>query len=399
MDKQKGKQMAIKFHSEDIKNKYERKAHKVIFFSMFLLLIPVAYIIVQFINGIISPFNIIPLAIIVMILVNAVRTTLKTKTDDKGLFYEENYGLSEEEKEKHKQEEEKKLEGESYSYIVSLSKKAKVIRWLATALLIVAGIVMFCIGPNIYSTKDYTSVNATVISQEGEYHTDTTYYENGGSSSTSYSRCVVEIKYSYNGEVKTDTIYINGIEYIYSEDFEILVDNNGKYVRTAVESTKFYIFAGLLIFAGILLGLSAYLKVSSIIFLGTAFLLVGGAILVFVCMPVAIKEVLFVHFGSIPFMFFIIAIYWFSCFLIPPMLLPKDLSSVAVMVNTVKVSSKGGNVYKEKRGNQFVISRKGQVDNNYQTNLNYKATKCDYCGGEVSAEENFCKHCGAKIKK
>ena len=81
------------------------------------------------------------------------------------------------------------------------------------------------------------------------------------------------------------------------------------------------------------------------------------------------------------------------------MLLPKDLSSVAVMVNTVKVSSKGGNVYKEKRGNQFVISRKGQVDNNYQTNLNYKATKCDYCGGEVSAEENFCKHCGAKIKK
>ena len=34
----------------DLKNKYERKAHKVVFFSMFLLLIPVAYIILQLLN-------------------------------------------------------------------------------------------------------------------------------------------------------------------------------------------------------------------------------------------------------------------------------------------------------------------------------------------------------------
>ena len=265
--------MAIRFHSEDLKNKYERKAHKVVFFSMFLLLIPVAYIIFQFIKGIFSPFNIIPLAVLIFIFINAVRTTAKTKTNDQGLFYEENYGLSQEEKERHMQQESKKLEGESYSCISPLSRTANFIRWIATILLVAAGIVMFCLGPNIYSQSDYFSTNAKVISQYGEEHTDVTYYDNGGYSSSTYSRCVVEISYEFEGNKKTETIYINGTQYIYADEFEILVDSNGKYVRTAVESTRFYIFAGILVFTGILLGLSAYFSVSSIIFIAVAFCL------------------------------------------------------------------------------------------------------------------------------
>lgn len=373
--------MAIRFHSEDLKNKYERKAHKVVFFSMFLLLIPVAYIILQFIKGIISPFNIIPLAVIIMILVNAVRTTAKTKTEDKGLFYEENYGLSEEEKQMHSQQELKNLEGESYSCVSPLSKKATVIRWIATLLLIGAGIVMFCIGPNIYSQSNLTSATATVISQYGEEHTETTYYDDGGYSSSTYSRCVAKISYNFNGTNRVETIYLNGVNYVYSDTFEILLDDSGKFVRTAVESTKFYIFAGLLIFTGILLGLSAYFSVSSIIFIAVAFLLIGGAILIFVCMPVSISEVLFVHFGSIPMMFFAIAIYWFACFLITPMLLPRDVSSVADVIEE-KRNRVSKTDLRERRGNQVVIGRAGdeEVEKYHQT-IHHQNTDDDFYDG------------------
>lgn len=348
--------MAIRFHSEDLKNKYERKAHKVIFFSMFLLLISVAYIIFQFIKGVFSAFNIISLGILIFIFVNAVITTAKTKTNDQGLFYEENYGLNKEEKEKYTQQEAKNLEGKSYSHIIPLSKKASIIRWVATILLIVAGIVMFCIGPNIYKTSNCTSVTATVISQYGEDHTETTEYENGGYSSFTYSRCVVEVSYDFNGTNIIDTIYINGTKYIHSNSFEILLDDSGNFVRTTIESTKFYIFAGILVFAGILLGLSAYFSVSSIIFLALVFLLISSAVLLFVCMPVSISEVVFVEFGSIPVMFFVIALYWFNCFIITPMFLPRDLSTVAEVTDNSRKN------LIEKRGNQIVIGRAGDKD-------------------------------------
>ena len=88
----------FRFHSEELREKYDNKALKVMLGCFLFAVIPVALAIFQISKGIFSMFAIVPIIILGIIVVNMFKSRKKSRTEEKGLFYDQNIQLTEKEK-------------------------------------------------------------------------------------------------------------------------------------------------------------------------------------------------------------------------------------------------------------------------------------------------------------
>lgn len=325
----------FRFHSEELREKYDNRALKVMLGCFLFAVIPVALAIFQISKGIFSMFAIVPIIILGIIVVNMFKSRKKSRIEEKGLFYDQNIQLTEEEK---SSIDNSKKESAFYECIRPLSVKEKILRWFLGLVLIAVGCGMFYSYFNFVNThKDYTVVTATVIKQE-----DKTTYESDGDSTTEHRACELTFKYSFNNTQKKVTFLFNGFSEVFSDEFDIYVNKNGDFVATQASIQRLNPIGIVLIIAGVCFLLSIYFSTSNLIFFPFILFTLGGVLFFVFGTGVSFVEILFFDMSVVFSFFACLGLYMYASFFILPFTLPKDLSEVGefVKVDPYKVHGK-----------------------------------------------------------
>lgn len=325
----------FRFHSEELREKYDNKALKVMLGCFLFAVIPVALAIFQISKGIFSMFAIVPIAILVIVLINILKSKKKSKVEEKGLYYEENINLPQDEKEVI---DDSKKESTYYECIRPLSVKEKILRWFLGIILIAVGCGMFYSYFNFVSThKDYSVVTATVVKQ-----IDETTYEYDGDSTTEHRACRLTFKYTFNNVKKEVTYLFSGISEVFTDEFDIYVNKNGDFVSTQASKQSLNPIGIVLIIAGVCFLLSIYFSTSNLIFFPFIIFTAGGVLLFAFGSEISFVESLFFDMSVFFSFFACLGLYMYASFFILPFTLPKDLSEVGefVKVNPYKVHGK-----------------------------------------------------------
>ena len=330
----------FRFHSEELREKYDNKALKVMLGCFLFAVIPVALAIFQITKGIFSLFAIVPIIILGMVVVNMFRAKKKSRIEEKGLFYDENIQQTEEEK---SAIDNSKKESTYYECIRPLSGKEKLVRWLLGIVLIAVGCVMFYSYFNFIGMhKDYTVVTATVIKQ-----VDKTTYEyetnsDGETEVTEHRLCELTFSYTFKDVKKTVTKHFNGISEVFTDNFDIFVNKNGDFVATQAEKQSLNPIGIVLIISGVCFLLSIYFSTSNLIFFPFIIFTAGGVLFFAFGSGISFVELLFSDMSVFFSFFACLGLYMYASFVLLPFTLPKDLNEVGefVTVDPYKVHGK-----------------------------------------------------------
>jgi len=313
--------MQMKFKNIDDKYRYDRKAQKIMFFtSAIMIIIPFFLFVLQAVRGIISAWNLIPTILAIGIGVNAFRMSFGKKKKDQGLYYSENV---ESEEDRLAREDEEKFAGALLDVFTPLSVKSKVLRFLASVLIVGVGCVMFAFAP---VKTNLISVNATVVSQ-----VDKTTYEyskdsDGDTTVTEHRACQAVVSFTFKGEKKTETIYLEGVSFIYSENVDIYVDSTGKFVESVASSQTLYWVGGIFVLTGILLLISLYFSISNVVFVPVVMMLLGGSLAFVLGLKVSFVDMLVSDMTTFFSLFVSIALYMFVSFFLIAAQFPRNIT-------------------------------------------------------------------------
>lgn len=318
----------MKFKNVDDKHKYDRKAQKIMFFTSIIMIVPTFFLFVlQVTRGVFSMFSLIPTIIAVVIGVNAIRMAFSgNKKKDEGLYYAENV---EDEEARREREEQEKIAGTLLDVFTPLSKRSKILRFVFGLFLVLAGCAMFCIAPTTAKTDvNLTAVTATVINQ-----VDRTTYEydrdsDGDTTVTEHRACDVTVKYVFNGEEKTQTIRLEGASYVYSKDFDIYLDESGKFVKSVASTQTFNWVGGIFVLTGVLLFISLYFSISDVVYVAAIMLLIGGSLAFILGLKVSFVDMLISDLTTFCSLFVSIALYMFLSFILIAAQFPKEITEM-----------------------------------------------------------------------
>lgn len=330
----------FRFHTEQLREKYDNKALKVMLGCFLFTLIPVALAIFQITKGIFSIFAIVPIIILGIVLVNMFKAKKKSRIEENGLYYDQNIQLSEEEK---SAIDNSKKESTYYECIRPLSVKEKLVRWLLGIVLIVVGCAMFYSYFNFIGThKDYTVVTATVVKQVDkstyEYETNS----DGETEVTEHRMCELTFSYTFKDVKKTVTKYFNGFSEVFTDNFDIFVNKNGDFVATQAEKQSLNPIGIVLIISGVCFLLSIYFSTSNLIFFPFIIFTAGGVLFFAFGSGISFVELLFFDMSVFFSFFACLGLYMYASFFLLPFTLPKDLSEAGefVTIDPYKVHGK-----------------------------------------------------------
>lgn len=343
---------------------------KVVIVSYILpLILQISLLIYQFVNKVISIWNIASTGMIILIFANAIRMS----KNEKKTFQDPDIVTG----------------GTTIDHDTQApakpSKKSIIIKIASCVACIALSILFF----NIHSNKSrgLEIVNSTVISQYGETTIETEETDEG-ITQTETDHIEVIVEYEFNGTTKQAKITGGTTHKIHVDELKIYIDQNGKFVSDYGRILVWKIEAIIFLCAAIMLALITIFSLGIEFIAGTIFLFAGLALL-FVVGCQFIENLWYNDLSCFMSMFINIGIYMLIVGVINLFLPEKQESQTKPISQEESMSNL-------KKRLKLKYNNNSQTDFKQKSDYLIKTYTCKNCGAAIPNSHKFCENCGTK---